>query len=150
MLGRPKQTILRPGPWSFPAPRVLIEHADEDVALRYSQILRQAGYTVGVCHGPSGEPDSSERCVLTIGEPCAFVEGADVVVSALGVEKEQKRSVLEALRRFHPSKPLVVEVSADEVERFEDLIDGVHLVVSPVSAEELVAAVEDARDAPLS
>jgi hypothetical protein len=145
---RRKQTILRSGPWAFARPRVLIEHADEDVALRYTDILRRAGYTVGICRGPSGEGESPERCVLTTGEPCAFVEGADIVVSALGVEEGQKRAVLEALRRFHPSKPLVVEVSADEIDCYGDLIDGVHLVISPVSPEELVAAVNDARRAP--
>jgi hypothetical protein len=86
--------------------------------------------------------------VLVTGEPCAFVDGADVVVSALGVGEEEKRAVLEALRRFHPHKPLVVELAVGEIDRYGDLIDGVHLVISPVVPEELVAAVNDARRAP--
>jgi hypothetical protein len=148
MLRRRKWTILRPGPWPFARPRVLIEHADQSVTLRYADTLRRAGYSVGVCRGPSGERQPPERCVLTTGEPCAFVDGADVVVSALGVEEGEKRAVLEALRRFHPRKPLVVELSAGEIDRYGDLIDGLHLVISPVPPEELVAAVNDARRAP--
>jgi DNA-binding response OmpR family regulator len=148
MLRHRKRMILRPGPWAFERPRVLIEHAEERVALRHADTLRRAGFSVGVCRGPSGEGQRPERCVLTTGEPCAFVDGADVVVSALGVEEREKRAVLEALRRFHPSKPLVVEVSAGEIDRYGDLINGVHLVISPVVPEELVAAVNDARHAP--
>jgi hypothetical protein len=148
MLRRRKWTILRPGPWPFARPRVLIEHCDESVALRYAGILGRAGYSVGICRGPSGERQPPERCVLATGERCVFVDGADVVVSALGVRAEEKRAVLEALRRFHPRTPLVVELSAGEIDRYEELIDGVHLIISPVAPEELVASVNDARRAP--
>jgi hypothetical protein len=148
MLRRRKWTILRPGPWPFARPRVLIEHCDESVALRYAQILRQAGYSVGVCRGPSGERQPPERCVLATGERCVFVDGADVVVSALGVREEEKRVVLEALRRFHPRTPLVVELLAGEIDRYDDLIDGLHLIISPVAPEELLASVNHARRAP--
>lgn len=144
MLRRRKWTILRPGPWPFGRPRVLIEHADENVALLYSEILRRAGYSVGVCPGPSGEREPPERCLLATGERCVFVDGADVVISALGVQEEEKRIVLEALRRFHASTPLVVELPAGEIDLYGDLIDGLHLVISPVSPEELVMAVDHA------
>ena len=148
MLRRRKWTILRPGTWPFAHPRVLIEHCDESVSLRYAEILRYAGYSVGVCRGPSGERQPRERCVLATGERCVFVDGADVVVSALGVREEEKRVVLEALRRFHPRTPLVVELSAGEIDRYEDLIAGLHLIIAPVTPEELVASVNHARRAP--
>jgi DNA-binding NarL/FixJ family response regulator len=139
MFGRRK--MIRPDPWPFGRPRVLIEHADRETAFRYVDTLRRAGYSVAICDGPSNDRRPPERCVLVAGEPCAAVDGADVVVSGLGVHDAEKRAVLEALRRHHPDKALVVEVSPDDLHRYDDLVDGVHVVVSPVESEELVAAV---------
>jgi hypothetical protein len=116
---------------------------DQAVALRYVSALRRAGYSAAICHGPSEAVDRSERCVLTTGEPCQLVEGADVVISGLGVGTEG-RAVLEALRRYHPAKPLVVVVAIDELHLYGDLLDGVHVLVDPVEPAELLAAVGDA------
>ena len=142
---------INPAPWPYPRPRALVEHVDQAAALRYVSTLRRAGYAAAICHGPSDWPDQPERCVLTTGKPCSLVDGADVVVSGLGVGTEERRKVLEALRRYHPSKPLVVIVSMDELHRYGDLLDGVHVVVDPVEPAELLAAVQDAIevDAPL-
>ena len=136
---------IRPDPWAYGRPRVLIEHSDEAVSARYVDTLRRAGYAVAVCRGPSGEGRPPEKCVLASGERCVAVDGADVVVSGLGVRGPEKRAVLEALRSHHPTKPLVVEVAAGELDSFGELVDGVHLVVSPVEPDELLAAVEAAR-----
>jgi hypothetical protein len=141
---------IRPDPWTYGRPRALIEHSDEAVAFRYVDTLRRAGYSVAVCRGPSGERHPPEKCVLLTGDRCAAVDGADVVVSGLGIRVPEKRAVLEALRRHHPEKPLVVEVEAGELDGFGDLVDGVHLVVSPVEPEELVTAVDAARASQLS
>lgn len=135
---------IRPGPWPYPRPRALIEHIDEGVAFGFVNTLRRAGYSVGICPGPSVSPDRPERCVLTTGERCEFVDGADVVVSGLGVETAERRAVLEALRRHHSSKPLVVIVSLEELHLYGELLDGVHIVVDPVEPAELLAAVDDA------
>jgi hypothetical protein len=143
MMLRRTRTI-RPEPWRFARPRALIEHADPAVAFDYVSVLRRAGYSVAICPGPSGSPDSPERCALTTGEPCTLVDGADVVVSCLGVEAREKRAVLESLRRHHPDKPLVVEIAAGDFDRYEDLLAGAHVIVSPVEGGELLAAVNDA------
>jgi hypothetical protein len=135
---------IRPGPWPFGRPRVLIEHSDDAVALEYADALRRAGYSVAICRGPSGERDPREKCVLVSGEPCAAVDGADIVVSGLGVRTPEKRAVLEALRRHHPEKPLVVEMTPGDLEDCGDLVDGLHLVFSPVRTAELLEAVGDA------
>ena len=117
---------------------------DQAAALRFVATLRRAGYSAGICHGPSGTLERPERCVLTTGEPCRLVEGADVVVSGLGVGTDERRAVLEALRRYHPTKPLVVVVSVDELNRYGDLLDGARVVIDPVEPAELLAAVGDA------
>ena len=117
---------------------------DQATALRYVATLRRAGFSAGICPGPSPSSEMPERCVLTIGEPCQFVDGADVVVSGLGIATVERQAVLEALRRYHPSKPLVVVVSPDEFHLYGDLLDGVHVVVEPVEPAELRRAVDDA------
>ena len=112
--------------------------------MSFVSILRRAGYSVAICPGPSPSADPPERCVLATGEHCQFVEGADVVVSGLGIGSAETRAVLEALRRHHPGKPLVVVGAVDELHLYEDLLDGVHLVVDPVEPAELLTAVEHA------
>jgi hypothetical protein len=140
----PRTRTIRPGPWPYPRPRALIEHMDQATALRYVATLRRTGYSAGICPGPSPSTEVRERCVLTTGEPCQFVDGADVVVSGLGIGTVERKAVLEALRRYHPAKPLVVVVSLDEFHLYGDLLDGVHVVVEPVEPAELSKAVDDA------
>jgi hypothetical protein len=141
---RGRVRTISPGPWRFSKPRALVEHFDDAVALELVAILRGAGYSAAICPGPSGSPDSPERCVLTTGERCLFVEGADVVVSGLGVSTAERRAVLEALRRHHAGKPLVVAVPQEELHLYGELLDDVRVVIEPVEPDELRAAVEDA------
>ena len=59
--------------------------------------------------------------------------GADVVVTALGFEREDARSVLRGLRTRYPSTPLVVAVAvADALELADELLG---CTVVPVDAE---------------
>lgn len=125
----------------------MIEHLDRTVAFEFVATLRRAGYSAAICPGPSDSADTAERCVLTTGERCLFVDGADVVVSGLGVRTAERRAVLEALRRHHPGKPLVVAVSPAELHLYGELLDDVHVVLDPVEPAELRAAVEDAAAA---
>lgn len=141
---RQRVTTISTGPWRFSRPRVLIEHFDQTIAFELVATLRRAGFSAAICRGPSDSPDAPERCVLTTGEPCLFVDGADVVVSGLGVGTAERRAVLEALRRHHPRKPLVVVVSPPELHLYGDLLDDLHVLVDPVEPAELRAAVEDA------
>ncbi len=137
---RSRPTRLSPQPWSWPGPRVLIEHPDEAVGLTYASVLRQAGYAVAVCPGP----EQSEICPLAGPEECAVAHGADVVVSSLGVERPEAREVLEALRRRCPDTALVVEVAPGQEAEWHDLLRECELVVSPVAPEELLDRVREA------
>lgn len=97
-----KKTIsLSPWPWPD-RPRVLIESPDPEASLA-AAALRQAGYAVAICHGPT----RNERCPLVGSDDCALVIGADVVVSGVGPEVE------EAVRRRHPGTPLVASADPD-------------------------------------
>jgi 4-carboxymuconolactone decarboxylase len=52
---------LKPQPWRWGHPRVLVEHPDEAAGLEISSALRFAGYAVAVCPGPPGRG----QCPLT-------------------------------------------------------------------------------------
>lgn len=117
-------------PWPFAErPRVLIEHPDPDTGLELAGALRGAGYAVAICGGP----DRTSRCPLHKLEPCAVVEGADVVVTGLDFEREEAREVLAGLRLRYPSTPLVVGVTAAESLELADDLHGCTVV--PVDAE---------------
>ena len=129
---------LSPQPWPWPGhPRVLIEHVDESAGMNVAAGLRQAGYAVAVCPGPT----QSARCPLAGDEGCEVAHGADVIVSSLGLGTPQSREVLEALRARCAGIPLIVEVAPEEKAEWADLLQGCEVVVSPVAPEELVAAV---------
>ena len=130
-----------PQPWPWPGhPRVLIEHPDEAVGLRFASILRQAGYAVAVCPGP----EQSEQCPLAGAEGCAVAHGADVVVSSLGLERPEAREVLQSLQARCPETALVVEVAPGQEAELHDLLAGCDLLDSPVVPEQLVASVRRA------
>jgi hypothetical protein len=119
-----------------------VENADESAGMRLATLLREAGYSVAVCPGPA----ERERCPLTGPEGCAIAHGADVVVSSLGLDREERREVLQALRARCPELPLVVEIRAGQDEEWTDLLHGCQLVRSPVVPEELCSAVERALE----
>lgn len=135
---RSREARLSPQPWPWPGhPRVLIEDAEETRGLGFADAVRQAGYAVAVCPGPG----RSERCPLAGDEGCEAAHGADVIVAGLGVGTSQSREVLEALRARRPGTPLIVEATAEEQEKWSELLQGCEVVVPPVAPGELVAAV---------
>ena len=89
---------LRPEPWRWSRPRVLVEHRDEVAGLAIASGLRLAGYAVAVCAGPH----ERGKCPLTGPDGCAAVHDSDLVVSCLGFEREAAREVLHALRARCP------------------------------------------------
>jgi len=138
---RLRATRLSPQPWPWVGQRrVLIEHPDESAGLAFASILRQAGFAVAVCPGP----EQSERCPLTGPEGCAVVQGADVVVSSLGLERPEAREVLQTVRMRRPATPLIVEVPEGDQPGWQNLLEGCDLIVSPVVPERLVACVRAA------
>ena len=132
---------LSPQPWPWVGqPRILIEHPDDAVGLELASVLRREGYAVAVCPGPA----ESERCPLTGPEGCAVAHGADVVVSALGLDGSTGREVLEALRARLAGVALVVEVDPALEDECRDLLEGCQIVSSPADPDRLVASVREA------
>ncbi len=137
---RSRAARLSPEPWPWSGPRVLIENADEATGLAQALALRQTGYAVAVCPGPQ----QSERCPLAGTEGCAVAGGADAIVSSLGLDRPESREVLEALRTRYPATPLIVEVAPGQEGEWPELLDGCDLLVAPVAADQIVAAVRNA------
>ena len=110
-----------PAPWPWlDRPRVLLENPDRDAALAAVDVLRHAGYAVAVCPGP----DDAADCPVACGDGCSLVEGADVVVTSLGLDREPGREVLAGLRSRYPGRRLVVESRAGDLST-EQLLDAV-------------------------
>jgi hypothetical protein len=122
---RKQAVMMDPGPWRFPGgPRVLIEHPDPAVGLELATAIRQAGCGVAICRGPDASATPATRCPLHRLEPCAVVEGADVVVTALGFDREEACEVVRGLRMRYPHTPLVVEATGIETSELGDELAG--------------------------
>jgi hypothetical protein len=131
-------------PWPYPeGPRVLIEHSKPDAALELASAIRKAGCKVGMGRGPDATADPATRCPLHRLEPCVAVEGADLVVTVLGLEEEEGREVVRGLRTRYPNTPLVVAATVSETLALGHLLDGCTVVPVSAAPEEVVAAVLD-------
>jgi CheY-like chemotaxis protein len=126
--------------WPFAGgPRILVEHRDPRTSLELAGALRSAGCAVVICRGP----DAEARCPVHELEPCAAVEGADVVVTALDFGDENGRQVLRGLRTRYPSTPLVVEATVGEAVELEDDLAGCTAIPVDAGASRVVRAVLD-------
>jgi NAD(P)H-hydrate repair Nnr-like enzyme with NAD(P)H-hydrate dehydratase domain len=125
-------------PWPYVgAPRVLVEHASASEGLEIASALRRRGFDVALCSGP----DSRCSCPLVEHDECALVDGADVIVAALGLGRSDQREVTAALRFRRQSKPVVLLAPADQVERWPELAEGCRVVADPASPDVVAAAV---------
>ncbi len=132
------QASLKPQPWRWSHPRVLVEHPDEATGLEIASGLRFAGYAVAICPGPHGHG----QCPLTGPAGCAPAHDADLVICSLGYEHEAAREVLRELRTRYPDKALLVETPFDMDGGMHELLDGCHQLPAPASPEQIVAAVQ--------
>lgn len=83
-------------------------------------ILEKFEHPVDVCHGPA--PD--EICPLLGPEGCTLADTAHGIVFALDLDRPQHRAILEAYRRTGTAdRPIRVIVSADQMERYGDLLE---------------------------
>lgn len=143
---RPKHAALEEWPERTGRPRVLIENPDRAELWAAAGILRDAGYDVAVCAGPTvpGELPRGERpvaCPLVFGGYCGMVEDADVVVAATTLPGS--RGILAShARRQAPA--LVAEGPEHVLERDRDVLGGAVLIEEPVTGARLVAAVDEA------
>jgi len=121
--------------------RVLVENPHEDYRSEHAQVLRDAGYEVATCSGPS----ETHGCPLVEAGPCSLVEGADVVVSTT-----QLPDRLQILGRLTArERPVVVvEGTALHLSRDGDVLGNAQRLPFPVSSGELLGAVAAATEAP--
>lgn len=132
--------VLRPEPWDWPRPRVLLESPDREENSARIDALRRAGYAVAVCPGPTAEG----RCPLAGDEGCAVAHGADLVVSSLGLSEVAEREPLAALRTRLPDLPVLVEADAETAARWPDLVPEEERLEPGVDPAELVGRVRRA------
>lgn len=152
LFARRKPPCIEPGVWRVRGARarVLVEVPDGAELAAHAVVLRDAGYDVAVCTGPSiEEPElGSERrmCPLVAGERCRLVDGADVVVSSMSLVGA--RDILGV--HASSGRTLVVEGASHALERDRELLGDATLVPEPVTAEGLLSAVEQAYGSPRS
>jgi hypothetical protein len=121
---------------------VLLEVPDGAEAVAYWRLLTDNDYEVAWCPGPERVP--ARRCPLVASGRCELLEGADVVVSALGLNEESCRRVVEARGRLYPETPVVAQASRSDFAQWASLVEGDHLMPTPVSGKALLQSVEDA------
>src|SRR5271166_2464085 len=129
---------MKPQPWRWSHPRVLIEHPDEATGLAIASGLRFAGYAVAVCPGPRGHG----QCPLTGPAGCAPAHDADLVVCSLDYEQEAAREVLRELRTRYPDTPLLVEVPSGVATDLQELLDGCRQLSAPATPEQILEVVQ--------
>lgn len=115
-------------------PRVLIEV--QGGRSRLTPELRAAGYDVRGCAGPSARPDHA--CPLLSGRRCPLVDGADVVVHALGHDDPAAVALLDA-HAASGTRRLVVDVRRGD--SLDDAPEGAVALATPTPAE-VRAAIE--------
>lgn len=126
--------------WGDPARgRVLVEAAEWSERQALESTLRRAGYATACCPGPTG---ADGRCPLASGHDCVAAREADVVVHALRPSDQRNREALLALRRERTTA-VIVEVAEPVVRARPDDYEGVTVVPYPMSATELLDAVEE-------
>jgi hypothetical protein len=162
---RAEARCIEPGDWPTRTdrPRVLIEHPDGAALWAEAEIMRDAGYDVAVCSGPTEgfprprtfgirlrtfadeEPPSADgqptACPLLTRGRCSLVDGADVVVST--TDLGQSRGILAALGARR-SPALVVESSQSVLARGDHDIGDTRVVEAPVTGKTLLEAVSGA------
>ncbi|HXW34480.1 MAG TPA: response regulator [Acidimicrobiales bacterium] len=121
--------------------RVLVETPDGAEAYAYWHLLTDNGYNVEWCPGPGGSTHRS--CALVASGSCPLVDRADVVVSALGLERRSSREVLEAIRRSRPQTPVVTQAPKPQFERWPEVVGGTEHLRTPVTGPALLRSVAD-------
>jgi hypothetical protein len=129
---------LKPQPWRWTNPRVLVEHPDEAAGMEIASGLRYAGYAVAHCPGPRGHA----KCPLTGPEGCATAHDADVLVCSLGYEGDGSREILRELRMRFPQTPMIVETPQQVDADLGDLLEGCWQIPAPATPQQIVAAVK--------
>jgi CheY-like chemotaxis protein len=122
--------------------RVLVEDDDGATGMAAVNILKDEGYDAMTCGGPAEL--SGGRCPLVDRGRCGLVGGADVVVCSLRLSSSDNAEVLRAVKRLHPTTPIVVEVTEPQATALGHLLDGCEKVAFPFTRKPLLRAVSAA------
>ena len=141
-----KEACIEPDEWPSRTgrARVLIEHPDPAALWAEAEAMRDAGYDVAVCTGPTKTFERSQLrqvCPLLVNGRCSLVEHADVVVTTTDLGESQ--SVLAALSERR-TPPLVVESSKSVLDRGGYEIGDATVIDVPVTEKTLLEAVSEA------
>lgn len=131
--------------------RVLIENPDAAELWAHADALREAGYEVATCLGPTPAHEhgpwyrrrrsrEGDPCPLLGQGSCPLVDGADVVVST--TQLTDNREILAALRARR-SPPVVVEGTTADLEQDGDVVGDARKIEQPVTPDLLLAAVNE-------
>ncbi len=131
-------------PWPAERGRARVVVENEDAACQWAAagLLEAAGYDVASCGGPRHLP--GHECALVAHDRCPLVDGADLVVSSLGISDPANRAVLTALRRRRSQIPVIVEVTTPRLEELHATVPGCRTIPYPVTPHNLLAAVDAA------
>lgn len=96
--------------------------------------LEKAGHPVVVCHGPH----EGELCPLLAGKGCADFEAAHGIVFQLDLERPQHQAILRRYQALSDEeRPIRVVVPAEQVGRFQPLLEGVEVWTEEPTAADL-------------
>jgi hypothetical protein len=99
-----------------------------------TRFLEPLGHPVLVCHGPDGD----KTCPILEGTGCVKVEQAHGVVFQVDLDRPQHRAILARYQEVLADDiPLWVSVRAGQEQQYQDLLQGVHVVVGAPSAADL-------------
>lgn len=121
-----------------PRLRVLVE-APVPFAFSVKEAAHIGDCDVRMCSGPL----NGNACPLLAGEACPALADADVVVTSLGLDAEENRSVLHGIKTVHPHLPVVVLAWRSDVERYGHLMEGCHVALFPWTLRKLQRAVAE-------
>ena len=123
--------------------RLLVESGDPALAISDFSVFSAAGFDVALCQGPPEGDD--DGCPLLRGGTCDLVDGADVVLHALGPDLR----IVDAVHRRRPDLGMVVEYPRGTVDAGLPLPGGCIGLASPASVPGQLDALRRAMPAPL-
>jgi hypothetical protein len=141
---------IEPGEWPARTgrSRVLVEDPDGAELWAHAAILRDCGYEVATCTGPTGAegwptgPDGETlRCPLVEDGHCALVEDADVIVTSCQVGHSEE--LLGALGA-HAASPVLFEAPKPCFDQYRRVAGDADLIAFPVTEASLRTAVAEA------
>ena len=129
-------------------PQVLVEEPDAAEAFGYWRLLEDNGYRASWCPGPETARAVSARWCLVAGVGSS--SRPTWSSRRWACSTSPPAAVIEAMRRVHPEKPVIVEGPRPVLERYAGMLDGQRLVRMPVTGRAVLASVRDALGPPVA